>query len=60
MSRETFDTRSALVKKTLKKFEGKIPTGKVEEGLLSAEQIKTNLLLDMKMLIMIHLKVIFG
>lgn len=48
MSRETFDTRSALVKKTLKKFDGKIPTGKVEEGLLSAEQIKTNLLLDMK------------
>lgn len=50
MSRDTFDKRAAEVKKTITHYKGVVPTNEPtkESGLLSANQIKTNLLLDMK------------
>ena len=47
---KTFDLRAASVKKTVTKYKGEVPSAKasLEEGLLSADSIKANLLLDMK------------
>lgn len=47
---QSFDTRSAAIKKTMLSNEGKLPFGAQPEGstLLSREKIKQNLLLDMK------------
>ncbi len=47
MSRETFDSRAADIKKTLSATKGELPKT-AENGLLSAASIKSNLLLDMK------------
>jgi len=43
----TFDNRAAQVKKTLAQYKG-LPEITVAEGFISAEQIRANLLTDMK------------
>nr|DAQ15897.1 MAG TPA: major capsid protein [Caudoviricetes sp.] len=49
MVRDTFDKNAAQVKATVSKYDGAVPTAeKVEDGLLSAKEIRTNILLDMK------------
>lgn len=45
---ESFDKRAALVKATLSANKGEIVLGEPSKGLLSAESIKQNILLDMK------------
>lgn len=47
---DTFDKRAAVVKQTLVANKGEVPTGKPAEGsgLLSAEAIRENILLDFK------------
>jgi len=49
MSQERFDKNAKKVKETLTKTEGKVPSGDTKgSGLLSASDIKSNILLDMK------------
>lgn len=47
---ETFDSRAANIKKTVAKYNGEVPSAKSQavEGLLSANQIRANLLNDMR------------
>jgi hypothetical protein len=44
----TFDGRAAAVKATIAKYQGMPQLEKVEEGFISSDQIKANILTDVK------------
>lgn len=48
MTTETFDKRASRVKNTLAEYKGVPEVEKVKEGFLTSDQIKTNILTDMR------------